>query len=258
MRKRFWFLCISFWLTSTLLPFETGADIEPPTWGEAIQNNSFLNIQVEGSSITVRQRVEMKLKKLLNDDYLYTFGTVSRNGQFNENSLSIFTPASGLKDSIFDHGCRLEYLSQVALEETLEIAFGYEYRYPHQGVGEIVYWRSKGTYQYAEIIDNIECVDITCNQVIEVKERMYSRSKWSTVGKGIHVVYHPSRSQRTSILKIVISTAEKVDTLVEQTLFEVTPEHREHVPNLIKNEFITIEFKDALNGTYDYHLSGTI
>jgi hypothetical protein len=45
---------------------------------------------------------------------------------------------------------------------------------------------------------------------------------------------------------------------VEQTLFEVTPEHREQVPNLIKNEFITIEFKDALNGTYDYHLSGTI
>lgn len=258
MPKRFQFLCLSLLFISMLLAFETKADVTPAIWGEVIQSNCYLNIEIKGESVTLHQRIEMKLKKLLSDDYLYTFTTKSSNGEFDEGSFSIIAPPSGLKDSIFDHGCKLEYLSEVALEETLEVAFEYEYRYPYQNISEIFYRRITGTYRYdGDLIDTNECIDITCNQEIEVKKRIrYYPPEWETIGKGTHIVYNPSWI--SADLKICLSTYGKVDTLKEQTHFELIPEHRERIPDLIEDEFITIEFTEKNEGLYDYHLYGTI
>ena len=260
MLKRFWFLFFPVLFISMLFAFETEADIVPAIWGEAIQNNCYLNIEIESENVIIHQRIEMKLKKLVSDDYLYTFTTKSRRGEFNESSFSIMTPPYGVKDSIFDHGCKLEYLSEVALEETLEVAFEYEYRYPHQNISEILYKRLTGTYWYdGDLIDTNECIDITCNQEIEVKKRIKSYPpEWETIGKGTHIVYHPASWPNLLILKICMPTYGKVDTLEESTLFELIPEHRERIPDLIEDEFITIEFTEKNEGLYDYHLYGTI
>ena len=260
MPKRLRFFCFSLLLIPILFAFETKADVTPAIWGEVIQNNYYLNIKIEDSGVTLHQRIEVKLKKLLSDDYLYAFTTKSSNGKFDERSLSIITPFSGVKDSIFEHGCKLEYLSELALEDTLEVTFEYEYQYPNQNIGEILYKWLTGIYRYeADLIDTNEYIDITCNQAIEVKKLMgYYPEKWETIGKGTHIVYHPSRWPELFTLKIILFTSGKVDTLEEQTLFEVIPEHRERIPDLIKEEFITIEFTERDEGIFDYHLYGTI
>ena len=265
MRKRFWFFCFSLLFTSMLFEFETRADFIPVFWGEAIQNNSYLNIEINGSSVTLHQRIEMKLTKSLSDDYLYTFTTESSSGEFDESSLSIITPPSGLKDSIFDRGCKLEHLSEVALEDTLEIAFEYRYQYPDQNIGEILYKRSKATdwykerwYYVGQIIDTSGCIDIVCNRVIEVEQKR-GGLQWTTIGKGTHIVYQPySNGMWNPTLKIIFSASGKVDTLEEKTCFEVIPEHRQYIPNLIKNEFITIEFTERGEDVFDCRLYGTI
>ncbi|MCK4427641.1 MAG: T9SS type A sorting domain-containing protein [candidate division Zixibacteria bacterium] len=257
MRKRYRFFCFSFLFISMLLAHETKTDIAVPVWGEIIQNHCYLNIEIEGSNVTLHQRIELKVRKLVSDDYLYTFTIKSSNGEFDESSLSIITPPSGVKDSIFDHGCKLQYLSQVALEETLEVAFEYEYQYLNQNIGEILYNRQMGYYwANREMGDTIEFVDITCNQEIEVKERRYP--DWRTIGKGTHIVYHPPSLGGFLRLKICLPTHGKTDTLEERTFFELIPEHWEHIPNLIEDEFITIEFTEKNEGLYDYHLYGTI
>ncbi|MCK4349057.1 MAG: hypothetical protein KAW47_10610, partial [Thermoplasmatales archaeon] len=257
MPKRFQFLCLSLLFISMLFAVETKADIAVPVLGETIQNHCYLNIEIEGESVTLHQRIELKLRKLISDDYLYTFTTESTNGQFDENSLSIITPPSGVKDSIFDHGCELEYLSQVALEETLEVAFEYEYQYLNQNIGEILYNRQMGSYwANREMGDTIAFIDITCNQEIEVKERRYP--DWRTIGKGTHIVYHSPSLGGFLRLKICLPTPGKTDTLEERTFFELIPEHWEHIPNLIEDEFITVEFTEKNEGLYDYHLYGTI
>ena len=263
MLKRFQFLCFSFLLISMLFAFETKADVYPAFWGEAIENNCYLNIEVEGSNVTVHQRIEMKLKKMLSDDYIYVFTTKSSYGEFKESSLSIIVPFSGMKDSVFGHGCKLDYLSRVSSEETLEIAFEYEYEYPSQNIGKIVYKRTKATarhgYVVGEIVDTNECIDIVCNQELELQE--YT-GVWRTVGKGTHIVYHPSRrvynAWRHLTLKIILSTSGEVDTLSELMYFDVVPEHWEYLPNLIESEFITIEFTEGDEGIFDYRLNGSI
>jgi hypothetical protein len=263
MRKRLKFLRFSILLIIGLCGIGARADIVPATWGEAIQNDCYLNIKVDGPNVTLHQTVRMKLTKMLSDDYIYTYNTVSKLGKFNENSLTVITPPIGLKDSIFDHGCKLEYLSQIALEETLEVVFECEYEYPsenpYQNLGEILYKRSDGTSSwYGMIVDSNECIDIVCNQSIEVKKRRYSWSEWESVGEGKHIVYRPHRWWDDFALKIRIRDCEKTDTLREHTSFEVIPEHRQYVPNLIKNEFVTIEFRDRPDGMFHYRLSGTI
>ena len=257
MRKRCRFLCLSLLLIPILFAFETKADMVVPTWGEAIQNNCYLDIEIQGESVTIHQRIQMKLRKLISDDYLYTFTTNSSNGEFDKSSLSIITPPSGVKDSIFDHGCKLQYLSQVALEEILEVAFEYEYQYLNQNIGEILYKSRRDSYwTYREIGDTIEFVDITCNREIEVKEESYPN--WRTIGKGSHIVYYPPSLGGFRPLKICLPTHGKTDTLEEKISFELIPEHRDKIPNLIKNESITIEFTDREDGAFDYRLYGTI
>lgn len=260
MQKRFRFLGFLFLLIWLLFALETKADVMLPTWGEVIQNNCYLNIKIEDHGVTLHQTIQMKLKKLVNDDYLYTFTAFSRCGEFVESSLSVRIPPSGLKDSIFYRGCKLEYLSQVALEETLDVAFEYEYQYPYQDLGEILYERLTSTYLYrGEILDTNEFVDISCNQEIELKERQSHWSDyWRTVGKGTHIVYHPSSWWESVELKICMSAYEIADTLIERTLFELIPERRAQIPNLIEEEFVTIEFTEVNEEIYAYHLYGTI
>lgn len=60
------------------------------------------------------------------------------------------------------------------------------------------------------------------------------------------------------MLKIVLSASEKTDTLDEQMYFDVVPEHWEYLPNLIKSEFITIQFTEGDQDLFDYRLYGTI
>jgi hypothetical protein len=257
MPKRYRFFCFSFLFISMLLAHETKADIAVPVWGEIIQNHCYFNIEIEGSDVTLHQRIELKVRKLVSDDYLYTFTIKSSHGEFDESSLSIITPPSGVKDSILDHRCKLQYLSQVALEETLEVAFEYEYQYLNQNIGEILYNRQMGYYwANREIGDTIEFVDITCNQEIEVKGQRYP--DWRTIGKGTHIVYHPPSLGGFLRLKICLPTHGKTDTLEERTFFELIPEHWEHIPNLIEDEFITIKFTEKNESLYDYHLYGTI
>lgn len=61
MPKRLLFLCVSFLLISMLWVFTTRGDMIVPTWGEAIQNDCYLNIQIEDSGFTIHQRIQMKL-----------------------------------------------------------------------------------------------------------------------------------------------------------------------------------------------------
>ncbi len=263
MPKRFWFFYFCVLLVAMPFVGETKADIYPAFWGEAVEDNCYFDIEVKGSSVTVHQRVEMKLKKRLSDDYVYAFTTTSIYGEFDESSLWLITPSSGLKDSVFDHGCKLDYISKVSVEETLEVAFEYEYEYPFQNLGQIVYERTKATarhgYVVGEIVDTNECIDILCNQELELQE--YT-GVWKTVSKGTHIVYHPPRgvynSWRHLHLKIILSTSGEVDTLSERMYFDVVPEHWEHLPTLIKSETITIEFTEGEEGIFDYGLYGTI
>ena len=189
----------------------------------------------------------MKLKKLVTDDYLYTFTTTSTNGEFDDSSLSILTPPNGLKDSVFNHGCRLEYLSEIALEETLEVSFEYEYHYPSQDIGEILYKRWVG----GSIIDRYESIYLTCNREIEAKVP----PDWRTIGKGTHIEYRPL-SGGLSWVKICVSAGGSTDELKENTSFEVFPERRDKIPNLIENEFVSIDLTERDDGRFDYRLYG--
>lgn len=254
MRKRFRVFCIPLLFVLLLFSFETRADVAIPTWGKVIKNDCHFNIEIEGSDITIHQRVEMKLKKFISYDYLYTFTTSSAIGRFDESSLSVITPPSGLKDSIFDQGCKLEYLSEVALEETLEVAFEYQYKYSEENIGEILYDR----WLYSRVIDNDEFICITSNQEIEVKMRGSSWPDWRTIGKGTRISYYPPSWVGILHLKICMPTSGRTDELKEKTSFELVPERRQQMPNLIKEEFITIELEDTLDDMYHYHLSGTI
>jgi len=256
VRRMLMICCFSALLVVFLFPAETRADPEPAIWGELIQNNRYLNIRIGKEKITLQERVEMKLKKMLSDDYIYTYTISSAKGRFDRASLRIKTPAHGVEDSVFENGCRLKYLSEITLEETLQVAFEYAYDYPHEEIGEIVYKRSQGTSQYAYMLDSAERLHIRCNQVVEVKSKAYYTSEWTSVGKGTHVVVR--RPQYWTRLKICFYTPGETEVLEEKTFFEVVPEHRRHIPNLVKNEFITIEMRDTLDGLYHYYLSGTI
>lgn len=191
MQKGYWFLCFSLLLGVMLWANETKADVYPAFWGEAVEDNCYFNIEVQESSVTVHQRIEMKLKKRLSDDYVYAFTTQSSYGEFDESSLWFITPPSGVKDSVFDHGCKLDYISKVSVEETLKVAFEYEYEYPNQSLGGIVWKRTKATarhgYVVGEIVDTNECIDVRCNQELELQE--YT-GVWKTISKGTHLVYH--------------------------------------------------------------------
>ncbi len=249
MRRRFWFFCFFLLSISILSATAAKADMIVPTWGEAIQNDCYSDIEIQGESIIIHQRIEMRLKKLVTDDYLYTFTTNSAYGKFDESSLFITAPSTGLKDSVFDHGCKLEYLSMIALEETLEVTFEYEYLYARQDIGEVLY---KG-WVGGHVIDQNKSIQITCNREIEAKVP----PDWRTIGKGTDVVYRP-RSGGTLWVKICFSAGEKTDELEEQTIFELIPEHRDKIPNLIEEEFITVQFTERDDGAYNYHLYGTI
>lgn len=259
MQPKIMFLCFSCLIIVMLLAGGAKADIAPAIWGEVIHNNCYFDIRVNGPHVTVHQRVEMKLKKLLSDDYIYTFNTSSDFGEFDRSSLDIITPPLGVKDSTFDHGCRLEYFSEIKLEDTLKIVFAYEYDYPYPYLGEIFYHRSGGTSSWeGMVIDTNECIEITCNQDIEVKERKSHWQEWTTTAIGKHIIYHPYQWPDNFAIRICIQKNGEVDNLREHTSFEVIPEHRQYVPKLIRDEFITIEFKDSPDGRLHYSLSGTI
>jgi hypothetical protein len=263
MQKRYWFLYFSLLFLVMLLAGESKADVCLAFWGEAVEYNCYFNIEVKESSVTVHQRIEMKLRKWLSDDYVYAFITTSTYGKFDENSLWFITPPSGLKDSVFDHGCKLDYISKVSVEETLKVAFEYEYDYPGQNLSKIVYERTKATakhgYVIGEIVDTNECIDIVCNQDLELQE--YT-GVWKTVSKGTHIVYHPPQGAynfwRRHIFGILLSPSGEVDTLGERMCFDVVPQHWEYLPNLIKDEFITIQFTEGDQDVFDYRLYGTI
>ncbi|MGB2768320.1 MAG: FlgD immunoglobulin-like domain containing protein [Candidatus Zixiibacteriota bacterium] len=254
MGRRLMISCFSVLIVLMVFVPQAGSDFQPALWGELIQNNRYVNIHVGDGGLRIHQRVEMKLKKFLSDDYTYTFITSSTYGQFDESALKITAPSCGVEDSIFDYGCRLDYLSETTLEETLQVVFEYEYQYPYQEIKEIVYESREGSRGFATIINNNEQIDIRCNRIMEVKTKPYYSSTWTSI-RGIHVVVRP---HYYGMLKICLSTEGAVEWLEDTTFFEAVPVRLRDIPNLIKNEFITIEMSDTLDGLYHYRLSGTI
>ncbi len=264
MKIRLKFLCFVLLLLSTIGVPESKADIDYADWGEIVENNSYINIQVEDTNVIVHKRIEMKLRKLLSDDYLYTFTTLSLFGQLKQGSFFVINPSWGIKDSVSESGLKLDYLSQVSIEDTMEISFEYEFEYPNQDVGKIIYNSTKRTarhdYTYGLIIDTNACFDIVCNRKIELQQRWYSSADWTVVGEGTHIVYHPGYYYNTRYLDLMITFSDfgKTDTITEKTYFDVTPEHWQNLPNLIKKESIAVEFTEKDESIFNYCLNGTI
>lgn len=248
LHRRITIWCLSLLLVSNAFAPRAGGDVQPAIWGEVIQNQRYMNIHVADDGLRIHQRVEMKLKKFLSDDYTYTFITSSAYGKFNQDAFRISAPSCGVEDSIFDSGCRWEYLSESSVEETLQVVFEYEYHYPYERIGEIVYKSRWGARPPGWIMDLSQQIDIRCNRIMEVK-----LDDRRTI-KGTHVVVGATRPE----MRIRLSNEVGVEWLEDRTFFEVVPMRLRGVPNLIKNEFITIEMTDTLDGLYHYRLFGTI
>ncbi|HHE46322.1 MAG TPA: hypothetical protein ENL08_01290, partial [Bacteroidetes bacterium] len=128
--------CLVFASLSTL-----HADIWVPPWGEAIYDSTFINIRAEGNYTSVEVITRTAVVKLVNDDYILTLSRTTAIGDCDEDEAQVDVADSLIDFDIEENNLELQYLSTVALEDTLVISvrscYGYDAENEEDALSEL-------------------------------------------------------------------------------------------------------------------------
>jgi hypothetical protein len=240
------------------------ADIWIPPWGEPVYDSTFINITASDEQVLVEVRTATGVVKLISDDYILTWVRDLNDG------LMVGDPALMISDSLCD--CQLiegrleaRFLSQLAVEDTLRVDVATAYRYPVDGDGnslqKLIYnqvyrrichdpawggwegevWGPFSEHQlyYSRITSNI---DLT----VRDWERIDYDWRWGEAHRGRDIVFSHDEDNWWEYdylaHDIRLDGFEGVaDTLSDSLTYEITPEMREMVPDLILEEEVSIQ-----------------
>jgi len=242
------------------------ADIWIPPWGEPVYDSTFINITAFDEQVLVEVRTATGVVKLINDDYILTWVRNLNDG------LTVGDPEVTISDSLCD--CRLiegrleaRFLSQLAVEDTLRVDVSTVYRYPVDGDGyslqNLIYNQA-----YRRICHDpawggwddglvwgpfsdrrLNYSRITANIDLTVRDWEYIDYEWrwgeTHQGRDIVISHDEDNWWQDDYLTHLIRLTGfdgVADTLSDSLTYEITPEMREMVPDLILEEQVNIQF----------------
>ena len=245
------------------------ADIVPPTWGEVLYDSTFIDICVDDVATTVNIQSCVGVIKLVNDDYILTFNRDLRYGTIDEDGVEVEVADSLCRCDVVQNSLEFSYLSRVLFEDTLRFSVRARYSFPadEQGrsLSQLVYYLNMFTTSQDTVWENWLDPDFAGFTLIYggdyftqiTANRELSAQKWERLGPGNYgwgdpesgqeIIFNDRRiwGDRLALLlahRIEIIDNEGVaDTLTDDMTYELTPEVRLEIPNLILDEDIRIE-----------------
>ncbi len=262
----FTLLCVGFSMSL--------ADVEIPTWGWVGYDSTWICIEANDTATIVDVVSRMDVHKLVSDDYLLTFSRLSALG---------ILPPDGAEAEVSDSLCRfevggglldLEFLSRCALEDSMIFTVHnrsvYDRSQCENVLSRLFYFQRVATHNEdsAWSFPDIEglvyfltvpyVVNIKSNQQLAV--RQWARNGWGNVQRGLN--FSLSGQMLTSWdslahynrISIQLDGVEGVtDTLSDGMIYQLTPEVRRVVPDLILEDDVTISLSYLDEASFGYY-----
>ncbi len=271
--------CLIFTSLSTL-----HADIWVPPWGEAIYDSITIDIQVDEDVTIVNVTTVTAVLKLISDDYLLTFTREPDIGECDVDDVELGISDSLVSFNLEDDRLELLYLSTVALEDTLVLSVHSSYAYypedEEDALHELIFNQAiKRTSEDTVWQDwvGMEPVYYGAPFVTRIRSNVnLSASIWSTRDErweesrsGDDITFEgniPSMWEDLDSIfyflghRIQLDNESQVsDTLTEELIYELTPEVRMLVPDIIIDEDVRINLVNHQgHDTYRYHMLADI
>ncbi len=269
------------------------SDIWVPPWGEMVSNDNQIAVLANDTSVIVDITTSMRIKKLINDDYLLNFNRSSEIGLLDPEMVEI-TGADSLLDQVSsEHALVFLYLSQTLLEDTLNVEIHTTYNYALNQERELpaeiyfyqTFFRTAQNSPWEEVIDVMPMFDearyrtlIVSNVELSVSSLHYGdgyRREWSEPRTGNDITvegemiwdYEQGDQREVAVNKLghhitLVDHEGYTDTITDEITYELTPERREVVPDIIIDEDVRISISafdyGQLPDEYDYHMLAEI
>ncbi len=257
-------------------------DIWVPPWGEPIYDSTFIDIHVEDDFTLVDVRSEIGVLKLINDDYLMTFTRECNEGVLNENyEIEVADSLFGRYDD--NNRLQFRYLSHLFQEDTLRFSVHSQYQYDADDDGDALdelfmfksyfrtsddtCWEEEWIVEFPVYEDWSGYTRITSNHDLTVRERERSGHGWdwepqedADRGRNIALNHQGDHEFFNYAYLIELDNLSGVtDSLSDTLIYELTPEVRLMVEDLIVEETVQIRMVSFEPGnTYTYHMLAEI
>lgn len=249
-----------------LLPLTARSDIWIPPWGDSIYDSTFITIEIQDTVTVVEVEVRSAVVKLINDDYILHFERVSTLGRPEPN------PEVHVSDRLVQAGWQdgqflFEFLSQIQVEDTLEFSVRSRYRYSaiQQGsaLRQLIY-----AHRYSRVSDDpiwggwgedhevpmqvfghlIHYSRIVSNTEVQAGTGSWSeeREEFGQWTSGDTIEFSEDEGDwwgrdMMSAVRIDLRQGGVDDVITDRYTYEITPETRLAVPNLILSEEVLIQ-----------------
>lgn len=269
------------------------SDIWVPPWGEVVSNDNVVVILVGDTTATLDVTSTIRMRKLISDDYLLDFERNSEIGMLEGETIEIEGSGSFLDQVAGDHALTFTHLSQTLLEDTLEVEVHTTYTYsldedqhlPSQLYFYQTFFRSADGPPWEGIIEIMPMFDqasystrIISNMELSVHSLEYDdryRESWGQAKNGTDMtlegemiwVYEQGEYWEVAVNKLghwieLVDREGYTDSVTDEMTYELTPERRIVVPDIILEEDVRINIaawdEGHLPENYRYHLLAEI